>query len=523
MYKILTNIFLISMSLVIVVISNAYGVVYYVKNGGNDTAAGTSDATAWETIGKVNKVELKDGDTVLFKRGSVFYDATLINPQADNITFADYGTGNKPVFDGDRIAPIDITADNRIKNLTIKNIDISGQDWMVSKSSNVYIYNVEGVHLHGIVGDGHKGGNKSDGKTAITVRSCSGEVEVADCELYNWGATDLLSSDRDFMGIVIYTQNEGTYTIKNNIIYHIGADGIQLFDSVAPGIVSENTVYNCGENSLDVKGCSNVQVSSNEFYRTTDFVGEGGSGSGGIPCYIVIHEGVERKQSTNVIVSDNYIHDGDVVGVKMGSVEKVRIEGNRFLRLPTSIFIGNPCNNLEISNNTIIDAFHRAFESHGYEGGCIYENNSGHVSIHHNTVVNLNGDCTSLLTLACCYGTEVYRNIIYNNAVNIDSMVVGLYVHGCGADPKIYENCIYVSGAKERVFYKGTVYSENEITKWNSIAKDDIFVNPQFASVSTQDFRLKATTPCKTDSTLWGSTGIADLLAPTNLRKASVN
>lgn len=506
-------------------VSTVFAATYYVKNDGNDNLSGTSDQQAWRTVGKVNKSKLNDGDMVLFKRGSVFADATLGNPGASNITFADYGTGSKPVIDGNKYAPIYIVADdNPISNLTIRNIDISGQDWAKTKSPNIGIKYVNGLRLDGIIGDGHRGGNESDGKNAILVRDCKGEVIIENCELYNWGATDLLVSDEDFIGILIYTQNEGTYTIKNNIIHDIGADGIQLYDSVAPGVVSGNTVYNCGEQSLDVKGSSNVQINSNEFYRTADFTGEGGTGAGGVPSYIGIHEGGEHRVAKNVTVYDNSMHDGDVAGVKLGRIENVRIENNRFHRLSTSIYIGDPCNGLDIAANTIIDSFHRPLDSRDYEAGCIYENNSGSgVSIHHNTIVNLSGDCSSLVTLACCYGTEIYRNIIYNHAGNPDSMVLGLYRHDCGTGPDIHENCIYVSGEDKRVFYKGKIYSVNEVSQWNSIAKGDIFTDPQFASVSGQDFRLKAATPCKTDDELWGAHGMAELLAPSNLRKASIH
>ncbi len=42
---------------------NAVGATdFYVKNGGDDSAAGTSDATAWASLSKINELELKAGD-----------------------------------------------------------------------------------------------------------------------------------------------------------------------------------------------------------------------------------------------------------------------------------------------------------------------------------------------------------------------------------------------------------------------------------------------------------------------------
>ena len=50
---------------------------YYVKNGGNDGAAGTSDATAWATIGKVSGFTFASGDTVFFNRGDTWRITTM--------------------------------------------------------------------------------------------------------------------------------------------------------------------------------------------------------------------------------------------------------------------------------------------------------------------------------------------------------------------------------------------------------------------------------------------------------------
>ena len=78
--------------------------LYYVKNGGNDGLDGLSDANAWATIGKVNGASFAAGDSVLFKRGSVFRDAALAFPSSGSsgspITIGAYGTGTKPIISG---------------------------------------------------------------------------------------------------------------------------------------------------------------------------------------------------------------------------------------------------------------------------------------------------------------------------------------------------------------------------------------------------------------------------------------
>lgn len=78
---------------------------YYVKNGGNDLDSGTSDATAWSTIEKINSsfATFKPGDRILFRRGDVFYGKLIISRSGSSgspITIGAYGTGDKPVITG---------------------------------------------------------------------------------------------------------------------------------------------------------------------------------------------------------------------------------------------------------------------------------------------------------------------------------------------------------------------------------------------------------------------------------------
>jgi len=84
---------------------NAFAKNYYVKNGGNDEADGLSDATAWETIEKVNNHQhlLNPGDSILFKRGDIFH-GTLITAksgiQDNQIIYSAYDNGEMPVITG---------------------------------------------------------------------------------------------------------------------------------------------------------------------------------------------------------------------------------------------------------------------------------------------------------------------------------------------------------------------------------------------------------------------------------------
>lgn len=76
---------------------------YYVENGGNDGAAGTTPGAAWATISKVNGESYSAGDEILFNRGDVWREQLTIPSagSADNpLTFGAYGSGDLPKITG---------------------------------------------------------------------------------------------------------------------------------------------------------------------------------------------------------------------------------------------------------------------------------------------------------------------------------------------------------------------------------------------------------------------------------------
>lgn len=105
----------------------ASGATYYVSNAGVDGNAGTSPATAWQTVGRVNTfIALtggsgpQPGDQILFQRGGAWQDdyikclnvvnavagwTTITNPptcsgsSSAQLVFGAYGTGANPIID----------------------------------------------------------------------------------------------------------------------------------------------------------------------------------------------------------------------------------------------------------------------------------------------------------------------------------------------------------------------------------------------------------------------------------------
>jgi hypothetical protein len=78
---------------------------YYISSTGDDVNDGHSTNSPWQTITKLNMVmgSLLPGDSVLFKRGDLFYGRLLINVNGElgcPIIFSAYGTGPDPIISG---------------------------------------------------------------------------------------------------------------------------------------------------------------------------------------------------------------------------------------------------------------------------------------------------------------------------------------------------------------------------------------------------------------------------------------
>ncbi|MDD2361877.1 MAG: hypothetical protein PHH84_02795 [Oscillospiraceae bacterium] len=108
------------------------GTTYYVSTSGSDFNDGTSPQTPWKTVDPVNRITLKPGDNVLFRRGDVFVGAHLAlrgngcTEEASWITIDAYGDGANPLFkDASTLQPAislqspEITGGYRIRHIDI--------------------------------------------------------------------------------------------------------------------------------------------------------------------------------------------------------------------------------------------------------------------------------------------------------------------------------------------------------------------------------------------------------------------
>lgn len=74
---------------------------YYVANNGSDSANGTSEATPFLTLAKINGLGSMTGKRVALRRGDVFRET--LHPNAQNMVIGAYGTGALPRITGGNV------------------------------------------------------------------------------------------------------------------------------------------------------------------------------------------------------------------------------------------------------------------------------------------------------------------------------------------------------------------------------------------------------------------------------------
>jgi len=504
--------FLITLATYSFLVGPGFCEVYYVKFTGDDNATGLSDQEAWKTISKVNRFVFADGDVVRLNRGDVFDDATLKSPGVDNFTIEDYGTGAKPLIDGDKIRPIYIN--DAISNLTIRNIDISGQDWLATKGPNIDLDNVNGITLDGVEGNGHRNyGGVKEAKNAIEISRPSGVVEIKNCFLYNWGPATIPSGTgfKDYMAIHIDNHTSGSISIHDNIVHDIESDAVHIQFCTVPTKAYNNRFYNCGENSWDNKGSQNVTLYNNHFYREASFMGQGGAPTSHNWPLVHLH-GNRGRASKNIVVRNNLLEGSDniaidVHGTGSSPLDDVKIYRNRIVDCKFAFALKSAPNNVEIYNN-IVDGVKA--------GGCfVYENNStgkGNKVYNNTFYSNANMNVGFDLHLDASAYTLYNYNIIYMNDSNSPLLdVIG--------DPGLNSNCWYNAGSSSVwLDHNGTTYSRSQQTAWiNAGHPNALLADPIFENAAAGNFSLSDSSPCILDG--MGAIHTGSLLEPPkNLR-----
>lgn len=181
--------------------------IYYVSSAGNDSNNGTSTASPWKTISKVNSFAFVPGDNILFKCGDTWLAERLLirrsGAAGQEILFKNYGTGSLPVIDGSGISGysgglVDInhcdyvilsglsvinSTKNAIYVVSSSYVLVEGNYTYSSANSGVGIWNSDHI---GVAKNKIEKANMTGSEENLSIANSS-FVEVYENELYNGG------------------------------------------------------------------------------------------------------------------------------------------------------------------------------------------------------------------------------------------------------------------------------------------------------------------------------------------------
>jgi len=221
---------------------------YYVDSiNGNDANAGTSEDSAWQSLEKVNADVFQPGTEILFKAGG--YWMGQLKPQGSGsagqpIIINRYGTGNKPIIDGNGIIGEGVLHLTNQEYWEINNLEIMNDAPEAAARFGIYIqiYNedtenpimanhiyVKDCYVHNIKGD------NSNPHRGVGIFYY---VASADTSIFN----DILIENNTVKSVdrsgIILRSPLGVFStnvvIRNNFVEDIGGDGIVAKTSKAP-------------------------------------------------------------------------------------------------------------------------------------------------------------------------------------------------------------------------------------------------------------------------------------------------
>ncbi len=249
---------------------------YYVDSvAGNDSNAGTSTSTPWQSLAKVDSMTFAPGTQVLFKAGDS-WTGTLTphgsgSGSAPN-TIGRYGTGASPIVNGAGAA--EAVELHNVQYWTVAGLEITNESSTSGVRSGVVIdaqnvgllhsIHIDGLDIHDIDGVSANATKDSNAGILVTVQS----AQTQSCNVTSVPSWfDDLEFENNYihdlgtLGIYVngaYDQwcgAQGTtantqywYTnlmVKNNFINRTGADGVVVSYGVSP-VVENNTLYDAG-------------------------------------------------------------------------------------------------------------------------------------------------------------------------------------------------------------------------------------------------------------------------------------
>ncbi len=289
---------------ILLIAANALATTYYVDSaGGSDGNSGTGELNAWQTLTNVNSTAFSAGDSILFKANG--YWTGKLNPKGSGtsgnpIIIDMYGTGNKPIIDGNGSTGDGVLYFHNQEYWEANNLELTndagseGDRRGVSITASNYgtvdhIYLMD-LYIHDI--DGTIGGTTAAKRTGgINIR-CTGDsstntrfndILIENCVISicdgSGISTETVSSA--YPGTSDWTRRKFTnFVVRGNTINDISKNAMIIRMTDESCLIEYNlcwdTAYRTGTgNTIFSRSARGTVFQFNEGYlnRTTDFDG----------------------------------------------------------------------------------------------------------------------------------------------------------------------------------------------------------------------------------------------------------
>ena len=346
--------------------SAALATTYYIDSvSGDDTRNGTSPATAWRTVGKVNATTFAPGDQILLNAGCAWTGQLWpkgSGAEGSPIIVDMYETGNKPLMNADGLFQSALYLHNQqyweVSNLELTNYHQAGVD--LKHGALVVAEDVGTLHhIHLtdlVVHDIRPTLNWDDGAIhfqglGAETGSSFNDVLIEGCTIYDVDQSGVYFRstwwDRSLApgapGCWVPNTN---VVVRGNSIANTGTCAIITCVCDAP-LIEHNVASNCGAVAIWPWASDDAVVQYNEAYGTkATYDGEGFNSD---------------WFSNDTIIQYNYSHDnmggfclicakGDYDGFNDGTIVRYNVSQNDYR---WTFRIAGPCTNTEIYNNTV--------------------------------------------------------------------------------------------------------------------------------------------------------------------------
>ena len=287
---------------------------YVDSKSGNDDSDGTSVATAWKSLTKVNATTFHPGDRILFKSGSVW--TGQLWPKGSGsaehpIVIDKYGGDVLPLINGAGLAEDAVLLKNQeyweVRNLAVTNTGSTrgvrrGVNLVAENSGELHHLYLEGLNIRDVNGseeDKANGGinyhaiGDSQPSRFVDLRIENNHITHVDRSgIFGWSTHWIRSKWYPSLGVVI----------RNNVLDDIGGDGI-VNVATDGALVEHNVVSHASQRSQNYNvgiwpwSADNTIIQYNEVYGTK---GQHDA------------EGFDSDwNSRNTIIQYNYSHDNE--------------------------------------------------------------------------------------------------------------------------------------------------------------------------------------------------------------------